>query len=284
MKKTNIKSLRIFFIYLAVLISTYIVSILFLDVVLRFLPGTLFDIFYNESNIQELQGIELYFIIIIFSFLLFAFICGLTLYLLFRRIKHLFLGFFLFILIFIIFSALIYCIVGVYNEYEYNKVLTKVEEVVGNEKIIFTYVDSVPDYDENNQLREINVTFQIIAPKTGDYGVYSTLYSPEDPYGHNIDTYSKTNMTFEEGVSYDKSFTFDMAPFVENEYEGILYLDFSVDRINIQIENVSWSTNPITWRNVNIIDSGQSPNYEISTDTGVESPVYSIGPFSIYKE
>lgn len=251
------------------------------------LSFVLIPILFGDTSNAGLGGIAILMITTIMLAVFFGLLCGLLVYFLTRRIKFLFVGFGIFILIFTIHRTIIKINSEKYLTTEVNTALKGVDEVIGKEKLIFTYDDSVPVYNTNNILEEVKITFKVIAPKTGDYLIDSYLATPYDLYGPKdqevprADTFKKTTINFTEGVPFDLALSLEMKPLVDVNYEGKLNLSFRVWRTNIQVKDVAWHKDPITSWPVNIMDSGKSPNYKVSKDSGQEEPIYSIGPFYI---
>lgn len=254
------------------------------------LTSVLIPILFGDTSNAGLGGIAILMVTTIILAIFFALLCGLLIYIITKKIKFLFVGFVIFMLIFAVHRTVIKISGEKYLTTEVNTALKNVDDVVGKEKLSFTYVGSVPIYNANNLLEEGKITFSVVAPKTGDYLIDSYLATPYDLYGPKdqgvprADTFNKTTISLIEGVPFDLVIPFEMKSFVEVNYEGKLNLSFRVWRTNIQVKDVAWHKEPLTSWPVNIIDSGKSSNYKVSKDSGQEEPIYSIGPFYVSRQ
>ncbi|MBU0975283.1 MAG: hypothetical protein ABIE03_05990 [Patescibacteria group bacterium] len=272
---------------LTIIFGVPILSNILLQTVGYPLGYRLASVLVSDTSNAELDGFTTLLVTNIMLVVFFGVICGLLIYFLTKRIKFIFVGLGIFILIFAVYRIIIKISNEIYLTNEVNTALEGVDEVVGKEKLIFTYVDSVPVYDNKNILEEMEITFKVVAPKSGDYLIDSYLATPYDLYGpkdqevSQADTFSKTTVSLTEGVPFDLIISLKMESFVDVNYEGNLNLSFRVWRTNIQVEDVAWHNEPISSWPVDIIDSGNSPNYKVSNDSGQEEPIYSVGPFYI---
>lgn len=251
------------------------------------LSFVLIPILFRDISNAGLGGLAILMVTTILLAVIFGLICGLLVYLVTKKIKLLFVGFGIFMLIFAVHRTIIKISNEKYLTTEVNTALKNVNEVVGKEKLIFTYSNSAPIYNANSILDEVKITFKVVAPQTGDYLIDSYLATPYDLYGPKdqevprADTFNKMTIGLTEQVPFDLILPLKMKPFVDANYEGKLKLSFRVWRTNIQVKDVAWHKEPITSWPVNITDSGSSPNYIVSKDSGQEKPIYSVGPFSI---
>lgn len=247
----------------------------------------LIPILFGDTSNAGLGLLAILMVTTIMLAIFFGLICGLLIYLLTKKIRFLFVGFGVFMLIFAVHRTIIKISFEKYLSTEVNTALKNVDEVVGKEKLTFTYIESGPIYDANGTLKEGKITFKVVAPKTGDYSIDSYLATPYDLYGPKdqgvprTDTFNKTTVSLTEGVPFDLIISVKMKSFVDVNYEGKLNLSFRVWRTKIQVKNVAWLKEPITSWPVNIMDSGNSPNYKVSKDSGQAEPIYSVGPFYI---
>lgn len=254
------------------------------------LSFVLIPILFGDASNAGLGALAILMVTTIILAIFFALLCGLLIYILTKKIKFLFIGFGIFMLIFVVHRTVIKISGEKYLTTEVNTALKNVDDVVGKEKLSFTYISSMPIYNANNLLEEGKITFSVVAPKTGDYLIDSYLATPYDLYGPKdqgvprADTFNKTTISLTEGVPFDLVITFEMKSFIEVNYEGKLNLSFRVWRTNIQVKDVTWHKEPLTSWPVNIIDSGKSSNYKVSKDSGQEEPIYSVGPFYVSRQ
>ena len=273
-------------IWATVLGGPFLTYILFQTLVYP-LSFVLIPVLFGDTSNAELGGLAILMVTSILLAILFGLLCGFLVYFVTKKIKLLFVGFGIFMLIFTIHRLLIKISSEKYLSTQVNTVLKNVDEVVGKEKLIFTYVDSEPIYNANSVLDEAKITFKVVAPKTGDYLIGSHLATPYDLYGPKdqgvprAGTFDKITINLSEGVPIDLVILLKMKPFVDVSYNGKLNLSFRVWRTNIQVKDVAWNKEPITNWPINISDSGNSPNFKVSKDSGQEEPVYSVGPFPI---
>lgn len=251
------------------------------------LSFVLIPILFGDTSNAGLGGLAILMVTTILLAVIFGLICGLLVYLVTKKIKLLFVGFGIFMLIFAVHRTIIKISSEKYLSTEVNTALKNVDEVVGKEKLIFTYVNSAPIYNTNSILDEVKITFKVVAPQTGDYLIDSYLATPYDLYGPKdqevprANTFNKMTVSLTEEVPFDLVLPLKMKPFVDANYEGKLKLSFRIWRTNIQVKDVAWHKEPITSWPVNITDSGSSPNYAFSIDSGQEEHLYSVGPFSV---
>ena len=262
---------------------TYILFQLLSYPINLFLIPTLF----GDTSNAGLGGIAILSVTTILIAIVFGLICGVAIYLVLKKIRYLFVGFALFMLIFVIHRTLIKISGERYLSSEVNSVLENVDEVVGKEKLTFTYTDSTPIYNGNGTLEAVKFSFKVITPKTGDYLIDSYLGLPRElresaPVGNpRPDSFDKTTISLTQGVPVDYTVSLEMTSFVQFKYEGELNLNFRVWRTNIQVKDVAWHKEPLTSWPVNIVDSGNSQNIVASVNNGLENPVYLVGPFFI---
>lgn len=172
-----------------------------------------------------------------------------------------------------------------YLENQVSSVLERVDETVGDEKLIATYVDYVPDYNSNDELDNIAATFKFKAPKTGTYSIhiFASAFKPCDVYTQEYEkiseakSYGHQNIDLVENVETNVTYELDMKPFTDMSYREQVYISFDVWMINLQIEDVAWSSDKITEWPVQVSDSGVSTtNYSIYSNCGTEEPLYEI--------
>ncbi len=271
---------------LGITVLVYILFIFTQGPVISFLTPILFG---DLSGIG-LGGLVILPLVVIITSMLYGWINGLCVYLLMRKVKFFFIGFLIFMTIFITHAAYTVVSSQKYLSDETNRVSKDVEKVVGKEKIILTYLDSVPSYDADNILDKVQVTFDVIAPESGDYLFGADLATPYDLYGPvkqqvpRADTTYKVTVPLAKGVVFKLNIDFDMDPFTKVDYAGDLKLSLGVRRVNLNIKDVAWHKEPVTSFPVYLADSGSSKNFKLSKDSGVEEPVYTIGPFSTMKQ
>lgn len=251
------------------------------------LSSVLIPILFGDTSNAGLGGLAILMVITIILAIFFALLCGLLIYILTKKIKFLFVGFGIFMLIFAVHRTVIKISSEKYLRTEVSTALKNVYDAVGKEKMTLTYISSAPLYDNEGVLDKVEVTFNVVAPESGEYTLYFSLRTPV-PKDQQVSkiyvNYKKEKLNLTEGVPFEVITSFEMKSFVEENYEGELKVDPEVWRTGIKKQDVAWHTNPITEWPVNIVDSGASSNFEISNSTGVEEPIYSVGPFYISRQ
>lgn len=163
-------------------------------------------------------------------------------------------------------------------------------EVVDSGKVLLTYKDSLPVYDQNNLLKSVDINFEVIAPKTGSYQIDASLlnynnYEPNSNVSYNsqADSRSVKEIELTENMPTDLNFSFDTKNFTDINYQGNLFLFFMMWRTKISVKDIAWHQGSITALPVKFADSGRSNNFKNYKTGEYYEPGYSIGPFPLHK-
>lgn len=240
----------------------------------------------------DMKNVDLGFIPIILVantliMLFFGVVSGIVVFLITRKLKTFFLGFGIFMLIFVIYFLCMQIFVHQYFSSEVNKTIENANEVVGQENLIFTYVTSEPIYDSDRKLEEVRIIYKVLAPKSGDYIIDATLATPQVGEGSAsqkiplVTTFYKSKVSLTEKVPYNLVVPFKMRPLIEVGYVGKMNVYFQAWRSNLKIKGTQWDKSPITSWPINISDSGSSPNFNIDKFNRYKETVYSVGPFPV---
>lgn len=156
----------------------------------------------------------------------------------------------------------------------------RVAEVIGDEKIAFTFVSSESKYwIGDGRLESVLVNFKVNAPKTGDYEVigYLTNNQINTESGKGAVSPDATKIIrLTKGIITDLNFEFLLTPFTNVNYNGAVDIVLLANRKNITIDDNS--SQPITSWPLFIIDTGKSGNYKKTKDYE-KAAIYSINPF-----